>query len=218
MAFSDMYGNVLNRARQSGTWATARAKDYINKAQGVIYRKAKEWIKLEQRDTATGTIGQSHYALPTDFGRPIKVTLTTGTTVYEMLEVSYDSVRAGLIKYTSNDRPTGYCIHYGELLFNRKLDVAYTLTLDYLGIPPDLSSDSDDTLFTDAEYILEEYAYAFLMRDLGHDEKFIAAFNNFNAMLEDYADSDGRGEALHGFYDGREANSPYWSSKRMWGQ
>jgi hypothetical protein len=214
MAYSNMYGNVLNRAKQSGTWATDRVKDYLNKAQGVIWRKAKEWTVLENQDTADGVVGQANYALPDDFERPISLQLELDANYYNVTEKSYDSVRQSLNVNTGNGRPYIYCIHYDQILFGQKLDAIYTMRLDYIGQPADMSADENDTVLP--EHILEEYAYAFLMRDLGHDQKFMIAYQNFEKMLEEYAESDGRGEALHGFYDGLDGVQGYWSARRMW--
>ena len=143
MSYVIMYGNVLNRAKQSGTWATARVKDYLNKAQGVIWRKAKEWKVLEQQDTSTGVVGQENYSLPDDFERPISVQLETGTNYYNVTEKSYDTVRQSLNVNTNNGRPYYYCIHYQELLFSQELDAAYTIRLDYIGQASTLSDDAD---------------------------------------------------------------------------
>ena len=214
MAFSTMYTNVLNRGRQSGDWATARVKDYLNKAQGVIWRKAKEWTKLEQQDTTTGVVGQENYALPDYYERMISLQLESGGITYPINELSYDSILAGL-ELSGNARPWGYCVNYQQLFFNRPLDVAYTIRWDYIKQLADMSGDSDTTPLP--EYIIEEYAYAFLMRDLGHDKKFSDAFQNFQQMLEDYAESDGRGEALHGFNDGLVGHTHYWKAGYMWG-
>lgn len=210
-----MYGNVRDRSRQSNTWSIARIKDYLNKAQGVLWRKAKEWKQLEKQTTVSAVVGQANYALPSDFERPIHCQLESGSNYYELTEVSYDTVRDGLNSYSGNTRPYAYCIHYQQLWFDRTPDDTYTIRLDYIYQPSDMSDDADTTPFP--EHILEEYAYAFLMRDLGHDQKFTTAYQNFVNMVEEYAESDGRGEGLTGFYDGLDAVWGYWNANSMWG-
>ena len=101
------------------------------------------------------------------------------------------------------------------MYFDSRFDATDTIRMDYVHQPSDMSEDTDTTVFP--EHILEEYAYAFLMRDLGHDQKFATAYQNFKNMLEEYAESDGRGEALHGFYDGLDTIWSYWNPAMMWG-
>ena len=209
-----MYGNVRDRSRQSNTWAVNRIKDYLNKAQGILWRMAKEWKQLEKESTTTGVVSQANYALPSDFERPIHLQIESGSNTYVLNEASYDSVR-GKLGISGNRRPSTYCIHYQQLFFDSTLDAAYTIRIDYVYQPSDMSSDSDTTVFP--EYILEEYAYAFLMRDLGHDQKFQSAYQNFKNMTEEYAESDGRGEGLEGFYDGLDTVWAYWDERIMWG-
>ena len=55
------------------------------------------------------------------------------------------------------------------------------------------------------------------MRDLGHDQKFATAYQNFKTLVEEYAESDGRGEGLDGFYDGLDGTSWYWDENLMFG-
>jgi len=176
---------------------------------------AKEWKQLEKQDTSTAVIGQANYALPSDFERPIRVQIESGSNYYSLYEVSYDSIRESLNDLTGNARPNAYCIHYQQLWFDRTPDATYTIRMDFVYRPADMSGDSDTTPFP--EHILEEYAYAFLMRDLGHDKKFADAYNNFKSMLEEYAESDGRGQGLEGFYDGIDGVAPYWNESMMWG-
>ena len=104
MAYSDMYGNVRDRARQSNTWSVNRIKEYLNKAQGVIWRMAKEWKQLEKQDTTTAVIGQENYAVPADFERAIRLQIESGNDYYTIAQVSYDSVRESLNQYTGNTR------------------------------------------------------------------------------------------------------------------
>lgn len=211
-----MYGNVLRRARQTASgWALETVKDYLNKAQGVIWRLAKEWKGLEKQSTSSCVVGQANYAKPSDFERPIHVQLESGSNYYELNELSYDTIRDALNSYSGNSRPTAYCIHYDQIYFDRTPDDTYTIRMDYIYRPSNMSDDSDTTPFP--EHLLEEYAYSFLMRDLGHDQKFQTAFQNFKMMLEEYAESDGRGEGLEGFYDGLDTIWSYWSTANMLG-
>ena len=215
MAFSDQYGNVRDRSRQSNTWAINRIKDYLNKAQGYLWRQPIEWKCLEKQSTSTLVVGQENYALPSDFERPIHIQVESGTNYYELHEVSYDTIVARLNADTGNARPEFYCIHYDQIYFDTESDDTYTVRIDYIHQPDDMSDDADTTVFP--EHLLEEYAYAFLMRDMGHDKKFATAWQNFKMMMEDYAESDGRGEALHGFYDGLDTVWSMWSPNVMWG-
>jgi len=211
-----MYGNVRDRSRQSNTWAINRIKDYLNKAQGVLWRQAKEWKCLEKQSTSSLVVGQENYALPSDFERPIHIQVESGSNYYEVHETNYDTIIACLNANTGgNARPSLYCIHYDQIYFDTTSDDTYTVRIDYIHQPSDMSDDEDTTVFP--EHILEEYAYAFLMRDLGHDNKFSTAYQNFKMMTEEFAESDGRGEALHGFYDGLDGVAPYWSESYMWG-
>jgi hypothetical protein len=176
---------------------------------------AKEWKQLEKQDTVSGVAGQANYALPSDFERLIRCQIESGSTYYEIYEASYDTIRESLNAFTGNARPNLCCVHYQQLWFDRLLDDTYTIRLDFIYRPADMSGDSDTSPFP--EHILEEYAYAFLMRDLGHDKKFADAYNNFKNMLEEYAESDGRGQGLEGFYDGVDGVWRYWNESLMWG-
>ena len=214
MPFCTMYGNVRDRSRQSGTWAIARIKDYLNKAQGILWRMAKEWKTLEKQSTTECVAGQENYALPTDFERPIHIQLESDSNYYELHEQGYDYIISALDQNTGNARPYSYAIHYDQIYFDRRPDTTYTIRMDYIYQPDDMSDDADTTPFP--EHLLEEYAYAFLMRDLGHDEKFMQAYRHFRELTEEYAESDGRGEGLHGFYDGLDGVGPYWDATVMW--
>ena len=90
--------------------------------------------------------------------------------------------------------------------------------MSYLGEPTDMTEDSDTTPFSAKEFVLEEFAFGFLMRDLGRTKEFEASYMMFQKMLEDYADSDGRNtDQAEGFFDGRDGVNPYWNEKGMWG-
>jgi hypothetical protein len=211
-----MRSNVLNRARQSGSWATDRVNDYLNKAQGVLYRLPKDWKELEQIDTASGVVGQENYNLPDDFERATNISLTdSNSNQYQVNFVDYDAVQVELMRNTGNARPELAAIYYQQLYFSRKLDSTYTINLHYIQRPADMSADVDTTPFP--EFLLEEYAYAFLMRDLGHDKKFREGYQHFVSLTKDYVDSDGRNpDQLTGYLDGMDGSFTYWDEGTMW--
>jgi len=215
MAFSDMYGNVINRTRQSGTWATARAKDYLNKCQGELWRYAKDWKCLEAVDVGTGVVGQANYATPATFERALHIELQFGSAKYSVEFASYDLVQKYLQDNTGNGRPSWASIDYDQLWFSRYLDAAYTVRLGYISQPADMSGDADTTPYP--EYILEEFATAFLLRDLGQKD-WAEGYALWKGMVSEYADSDGRNpDQLVGFYDGLDANASYHNERWMWG-
>lgn len=216
MAFSTMYGNVRDRARQSGTWAIARIKDYLNKAQVEMWIMAREWKQLEKQDTVSTVAGQSNYALPSDFVRSIHFNLEDGNNKYVLIENQWDTVRRSLNDNTANSTPQMYAIHYQQLYLSPPPDKVYTVRMDFIYKPTDMSADGDTTPFP--EYILEEYAYAMLQRDLGRSREYLMAFQNWQRMMEEYAMSEGRpADGLPGFYSGRDGVSPYYDDGAMWG-
>ena len=221
MSYLTMRNNVLNRARQSGTWATARVNDYLNRAQRDMWNTAKEWKQLEKDSTTTAVVAQSNYSTPSDFIRPLYMELRDGSNKYPLTASEPDAVLATLASVSGNARPTTYCLHYQQLFFNRTFAAADTIYMVYAYTPADMSADGDTTPFgsnPDVQFILEEYAYGFLMRDLGRNKEFEISFALYKSMLEDFADSDGRNtNQVEGFYDGYDAVSPYWSESRMWG-
>ena len=218
MSYLTMQNKVMNRARQGDTWARDRVKEYLNRAQDEVWAIAKEWKQLERDYTATAVVGQEHYTFPEGFIRPLFMKLVDGdSNEYVLMAVEPDSVMSSLARSQGNERPTAYCVRYQQIFFNKKFLTADTIFMSYLGEPTDMTEDSDTTPFSAKEFVLEEFAFGFLMRDLGRTKEFEASYMMFQKMLEDYADSDGRNtDQAEGFFDGRDGVNPYWNEKGMW--
>jgi len=216
-AYSVMYGNVLNRARQSGTWATDRVKDYLNKGQAMFYRSFKDWEDLQAEDTATGVIGQDNYALPTNFIKGMDVQLRDGTTRYLVAIKPIKYVETVRASGTGNALPGSVAFQYGQMFFSRTLDKAYTIWMYFQARPTDLSDDTDTTVFVDCDHILEEYAHAYLMRDLGHDKRFKDGLQMVSSMIEEYSIGNGKHGVVETLFDTDFETAGYWDADIMWG-
>jgi len=212
-----MYADVLNATRQSGTWATARAKVHLNDAQEDVWREAKEFTQLEKTATASAVKGQANYSLPTDFIRvkEMEITTTGGDTRTEIRDAGWTSVNKALAD-NGNDVPTAYTIHYQQLWFNRTFSTTDTIRMTYFYSPADLSADGNTTPLP--ERLLTQYAIAMLHRDLGRMDSYQSEMQHYYEIKEQYLTGDGRSDdRLDGFLHGSDGIWGYWDKDRMYG-
>lgn len=216
MSFATMKTSVLRRARQSGTWATASVGEYLNECQKEMFHMPVDWKVLEDQDTASCVVGQSNYSVPSDFHRLLAFQLEDGSTVWKLLENSYDVVRTAISQASgTSSLPVGVAFQYQQLWLGPAPDKTYTMRLDYIKEPADMSADGDTTVFP--EKLLIQYALSYFKKDLGRPE-WKEEYQLYQEELDKYVQINDRGpDRLDGFAMGFDGASPYYSRSRMYG-
>jgi len=211
-----MQTSVLRRARQSGTWATAVVKEYLNECQKELYHMPVEWKVLEDQDTSSCVVGQENYSLPSDFGRMLAFQLEDGDNIYKLIENPYDVVRNEISRASgTNSLPVAVAFQYQQLWLGPAPDDTYTMRMDYIKELADMSADGDTTVFP--EKLLIQYALAYFKKDLGRVE-WKEELQLFERELDKYMQINDRGvDRLDGFGIGFSGATPYYSKKNMWG-
>jgi pentatricopeptide repeat protein len=188
--FVQMQASILGRSRQSGTWVTDRVKECLNLVQNdLAVLSSPDWKCLEKQATTACVVGQANYSLPADFGRSIRFGFDDGTTFYTIKQYNYDNIREALNATTDNTTPLGYAIHYQQMFLAPAPDKTYTMRLDYICVPTDLSLDADESVFP---YVLmEQGAYSYLMRELGRERDYSTAYQVYEKMKNDFVAAQG---------------------------
>ena len=121
---------------------TAKIPDFIRLAESRINRKLKLLLQ-ETESTLTATIGSRLMAVPTRFGTPIALWLTTYLPRTEMVYVD-----PALLPVTSSNSGSDYYTVDGAYIATENpADIAYTYTLRYL-TKFDIASTSTNTVLT----------------------------------------------------------------------
>ena len=219
MSFLTMKNTVAKRCRVAPSgWNTEVIGTYLNECQAELAESAVDWKILEKQSTTSAVVGQANYALPIDWERTLGINIESGDEDYRLLENSYDSIRA--IRNDRNqttDRPAIYAIHYQQLWLAPDPDKTYTIRIDYILKPSDMSSDSDTTVFP--EKLLMQYAMAYFKKDLGRGTaEFDREYELYQTERQTFVDAQMRGpDRLDGFNVGLDAVSPYYSSSNQSG-
>lgn len=122
---------------------TAKIPDFIKLAESRINRKLKILLQ-ELESTLTATIGSRTMAVPTRFGTPIALWLTTYLPRQEITYLSPESLPVT----TFNSASSYYTVDGSNIATENPADIAYTYTLRYLSTF-DLQTTLTNTVLTD---------------------------------------------------------------------
>jgi len=165
-------GNWLERSD-----LTDRAADFITLAEAQMNRTLR-LRDMETRSTATLTTGDEFFNRPADFLEEKSLTLSDGSTSWELDPKPIEILEAAL---PATGRPTHYALTGGAIHVYPKPDKTYTATLIYYARIPALS----DTQPTN--WLLTRAPDAYLYGALSHAAPFLE-------------DDTGTGSAFATFY------------------
>lgn len=199
------------QARGYGTDTATQQTAMVN----AVYREIAgqhRWPWLEaQSSTLTTTIGDPDYAttgISADLMYIDAVRLTRGTTYLPLEYIAPQDFR----DLEHVDRDNGEPIYWTYMNYNLRLwprpDQVYTVTVDYLFRPTDLSADSDQPLF-DATY--HDVLVWGAIRDLAFRERDWSAKNFADA---EYSARFGKMERAYGMK--QRQNSSHVQGSKFW--
>lgn len=122
---------------------TAKIPDFIRLAESRINRKMRLLLQ-EQESTLTATIGSRTMAVPTRFGTPIALWLTTYLPRTDLIYVNPEALPVS----NSNSASSYYTVDGSTIATENPADIAYTYTFRYLTVF-DLATTLTNTVLTD---------------------------------------------------------------------
>lgn len=148
----------LRTSLQTKGWETDTAT-IQTEALNAAYRRVvayKRWPFMEAEGTVTATVGQGNVSLAalTTLLSIDSIRLASGT---QYPEVSYrdpETVKAALHADRDNGTPVWWTYYDDQLWLYPRPDLAYTVTVQYILDPPDLSADGDTPIIPAAYHDL----------------------------------------------------------------